>query len=264
MAITTTAMAQPSRANALMMQFATEYFEDALGLLSARERHLIGRIGHPVRSMEWVGSRVLAKFAYLEQQCRLIPTPWREVEWAEVRDLADSETYRAIEILKHSGLEGPPQLIDSRRGTRHCGISISHKWPIVSVGFSPLADIPGVDIEQVTVFGADFRQFYFQTERWFLASLNEQPHVDFDRFCTLLWTLKEAFFKSCLSADKNVSDVEVVLREIPSLVLVERANEPEILQESMRVAVGWKGCLRERTTHLIANRKLIGTLLVPK
>jgi phosphopantetheinyl transferase (holo-ACP synthase) len=245
------------------MQLSPHCFSEVMGLLSDQEQEILSNFRHPVKRIEWAANRALLKFAYLLGQGDLSSQQWIEVSWADVVNYRSRVQYREIEVLKEGGcLDGPPMVFDRTHGTCHRRVSISHKWPFVSVGISSGDERVGVDIEEITVFSNEFRQFYFGSEREELARLKLRSGIDMNRLCTFLWTLKEAFLKTCPRGRVNIEDIAISLRGIPSAL----RGGPEYAafqQEVVCIDIGWNGVWIEGTAKLISNSHIMGCLLLP-
>lgn len=244
------------------MQLSPDCFGEAIELLSAQEQEILNNFRHPIKRMEWATTRILLKFAYLLGQGDVSSQRWSVVSWTDVSNYCSRVQYREIEVLKEGGLDGPPMVFDRTLGTRHSGVSISHKWPFVSVGISSCDERVGVDIEEITVFSEDFQQFYFKSELEVLAKIKVRSGIDMNRLQTLLWTLKEAFFKACPVRGVNIEDIAISLRGIP-FVVREQPERHSFQQEVVCLDIGWNGVWIEGTAKLISNSQIMGCLLLP-
>ncbi len=251
------------RTGALLMRLSDRNVDTMSSLLSARERNVLATLTHPVRRLEWTAIRVLAKFACLDFRWEAQKPPWREVDWTEIERVANSERYRSVSVLKPDSSEFAPALLDREGRVIHRGLSLSHKWPFLAVGLSDTASVPGVDIEVITSFDKDFRAFYFHSENALLSALATCSGIDTDRLWSLLWTLKEAFFKSQAEPGAQLRDIEVA----PAPLITSMFSAPHRghapFQTSIHVTIACSGRRRLWNAHIMTNGELVGTVLDP-
>ena len=172
--------------------------------LSSMEREWLSGIRHPRRRREWLGGRILAKYLLLSgaSPSRVA----RIVGAGQLRSIPASE-YRALNVLR--GPRGAPEF--RRRGALAArALSLSHAGPWVVAALAADGAI-GVDCERVEARHEAFvRRSFVEAERAWVARHAAPQGPSADWLHTLLWSFKEAAYKTgCVAGERAI---EIQLR----------------------------------------------------
>jgi 4'-phosphopantetheinyl transferase EntD len=192
-------------------------------LLSPRERRRWTAVRHAARRREWLAGRLVAKHAFLVRFARIRLGPERRGAWRpEVvvvsrDDLASSAAsdLARVEVLgADEGGAGRPELVWCGRAVSDVvSLSIAHAGGWVAVALGVQAPV-GVDVEVVRARSAAFRRSWFTDAEIAWAESGVAASVAADARYTLLWTLKEAAFKTGRVGDRwRPRDTELHLGE---------------------------------------------------
>ncbi len=227
---------------AILLNCESVVYNEAISFLNPSELTVLTRLTHVQRRVEWVTSRVLLKFAYLNYLQSQSQFSWYWVCWEEITNIMSVDELQKIEIIKSdSTLTGPPIVVDLRTGHKYHEVSISHKWPFIAVVSYIDTSHAGIDIERIGTFSSEFREFYFQVE---VDNLYQQFHLEKNdinehRLLTLLWILKESFIKTNVCIAHDVHEVRIVLRMVPDIIRSKPALN--IQTEMLEVEIHWRG-----------------------
>ncbi|EIT70041.1 MULTISPECIES: 4'-phosphopantetheinyl transferase family protein [Hydrocarboniphaga] len=203
-------------ASAFIFKLTSPYTLTSRMATQEEERSL--QISSLQRRQEWIGARVVAKFAYL----RSIGSPATTGVWSVLSDQALHEVpesrMRALWIERPQ-TTGTPILWDSSRKQLVSSLSLSHQYPYVAAGISCCGAI-GVDIQETTAFSDDFVNHFLQAESGLLLAKAFEPPVSRHAKLTALWTLKEACFKavSLSSGCTNLRQITIVELDMKGLI----------------------------------------------
>jgi len=187
--------------------------------LSSRERARWQAIEHPGRRRQWLAARLVAKHLLVVRGAELgssHQTVWPpRLEVVRRADLlrGGCADYRGAELLaRGTPRGGAPRLVWRGEDASHLlAVSLSHAGRWVAVASSAGATV-GVDIELVEDRHAAFTRYAFTSgeESWArrtAALIAIRSEVLF----ALLWTLKEAAYKTGRFGDWSLARIEVVL-----------------------------------------------------
>ncbi len=181
-------------------------------LLSLRERQRWVAVRHAGRRSEWLAARLVAKHAFLVRFARTRLGPerrgaWRPVvvfiSWDDLAASAASDLARVEVLGADDGGAGRPELAWCGRDMSGVvSVSIAHAGGWVAVALSVQAPV-GVDLEVVGARSAAFRRSCFTDAEiaWAEGGM-AVAGVATDVRYTLLWTIKEAAFKTGRVGDR--------------------------------------------------------------
>lgn len=229
--------------------------------LSTREQSRLSKFNHKKRKVEWLASRLVAKYLFLSQlelnNNSFSKWPWSPTfKQLKPIDLSDFPLplYQKIEILPERNREGgAPRLIwcndDYSNSIR---ISISHAGGWTGAFISSTGWI-GMDLEEVAPRGGSFyRRCFTEMERCWVNHGVKENSIGVDWLYTLLWTLKECYLKSWQLEKANIwnaNKVEVkMLTPISDIVIMN--NRQLSTDGLMRLDAQLKGVNPAFTTHI--------------
>lgn len=229
--------------------------------LSTREQNRLSKFNHKKRKLEWLASRLVAKYLFLSQlelnNGRFSKCPW-SLTFRQLRpiDLSDFSLlrYQKIEILPERNREGgAPRLIwcdDDYSNLIQISISHAGGW---AGAFISSAGWIGMDLEEVAPRGGSFyRRCFSEMERDWVNHGVKENSIGVDWLYTLLWTLKECYLKSGQLEKANiwnVNKVEVkILTPISDIVIM---NKRQLSTDGlMRLDAQLKGVSPGFTIHI--------------
>jgi 4'-phosphopantetheinyl transferase EntD len=193
--------------------------------LTERELNQFKQFKHPKRQKEWFTARLVSKLLILNHEDKHLPgktsfdwTPL--VEQYELNDIkkVPSQRIRTIEVLKRgTASTGKPEISLDGACNSSLHLSISHAggWSVASI--SSLGAI-GIDIEECTSHSSTFYDDFFTPWEKAWVQKNIATEFTMEKLYTLLWTLKESYYKSGLSTLRGLSDLsKLEVRPLSSL-----------------------------------------------
>ncbi len=192
-----------------------EFDPEYLKLFDDSELSIWHQIKYPLQQRNWISSRLMAKYLCLSRVGR-IGTRARElnIEKFTLEKLNQYPSWAFKDLnLDHSS---PSSRIIFTNQSNRFNYSVSNKNGKVSLCLSREQQI-GIDLEEVVERRALFYRYNFtEREKNWVARLVTEADFQPDLLFTLLWTIKEAYFKSGQSNCKTVLDfpgIEVRLKE---------------------------------------------------
>jgi phosphopantetheinyl transferase (holo-ACP synthase) len=208
-----------------------------LDCLSEREERLLGCLRHGLRRRSWLAGRIAAKFCFLNAfgaQTSAGSDAWMprfiKVGSKFLRGFS-SWMYRQVEIVTDSLRPGNPPRLAWGGQQSDVRVSLSHANG-QSCAYLDSSGAIGLDLEEAVVRGDAFYRGNFSVrERAWVDQVERETGAGSAWLYTLLWTLKEAAFKS------NDSD-ESTLWGMPLIEVMMPAELGDLALAAQRLGSG--------------------------